>query len=232
LKPEDSGDEAEQKKEETSAGDSVNGSGNFENVAENTEGRGIIDFYNHIAAISKNNYESGLSCGKFVYDMIGEKLKNGADINKKVFPRWPIGANDLFDELENGKNKNVQRIEAKSDDDLKKVQDEADKGTLVLAIFKNIEYPDKKGEYHGHIAFVGCKDLTLGTSPSFLENNVALYDNKLGSSLSKKERVILVQAGHYRGIAPVRLGTDGWMDQDKRKEKLEDTLRFYKVKRS
>jgi hypothetical protein len=175
----------------------------FVNVAgnNNTEDLGLTNFYNKIADIARTGYGGGLQCGTFVRDMIRDKLKDGKDIVKKVFPNGLKQANVLFDEFENNTNPNLKHIPATTIGGLKTVQDEADKGSLVIAVFKNDTHASPDGAYHGHIAFVGCIDLTMGTDPAYKENGAAVYDGMTGRDLPESLRLVLVQAGHYKGRA-------------------------------
>jgi hypothetical protein len=170
--------------------------GNFVNVARNTQKVGIAAFYNRIANISREGYLGDLSCGKFVYDMICDELEGGKDIVKKIFTKTPIEAvNTLFEKFPG--NKNLKRIPAATDDDLKTVQAEADKGTLILAVFRNKTVADARGEYHGHIAFVGCSSLTLETKPQYMEGGKAIYKDMIGTTLPEATRLVLVQGGYF-----------------------------------
>jgi hypothetical protein len=55
---------------------------------------------------------------------------------------------------------------------------------------------------------------------------------KLEKDKNLKNRLpVIVQAGTYSGVTSIALGTTGWWREDKRKESLRDSIRFYKVRK-
>jgi hypothetical protein len=202
----------------------------FVNVLrDNNTQNSLTGFYNEIADMARTEYSTGgLQCVKFVYNVIRDKLENGEAIAKRIFPSGPLQANDLFIEFENNRQ-NLLRMPVTKTEELKSVQDEADTGALILAVFENKEIKSSDGKYHGHMAFVGCLDLVMGTNPVFPYEN---YEGLSGENLEDFERLILVQAGAYCGIAPIRVGTNNWRIGKVRQSLLEnEKIRFFKVRK-
>ena len=203
--------------------------------------RGLTDFYEDIAGIARSGYAAGLQCGNFVHDMIRDKLENGNEIVEKVFPSGVKEANELFEDFKT--NKNLQPLAAAGPEDLERIQREADRGTLILAVFLNKTHKSKEdGLYHGHIAFVGNSKLTVNSSPDCIakqDDGKEIYNYKNETPRESPSTpgsnaalwLLLVQAGTFKGIVPIRVGTNGWMTKGTRGNLLQNSIKFYAVKR-
>jgi len=186
--------------------------------------------------VSKDGKEwekSDTFCNFFLRDMIGEHF--GVELRDKIFGVQPIQrANDIADTFA-GNTDVLERVQVRTDsdeisrEDLAKIQAMADNGELVLVAFKNTN------GLSGHLAFVGHSELTLSIKAPV--NSQADHEAILSNDGEKASDVsgislVIVHAGTYSGVTGISLGTNGWNNEETRKTLLENSIRFYRVKRN
>jgi hypothetical protein len=177
-------------------------------------------------------------CNLFVYSMIKEHFdKETVD---KVFPGGCQQANKLYDSFEKiaREDKGLEELKVDITDEksilksLEDIQKMADGGMLILVVFK--------AAGHGHIAFVGCRGMTMSTAtPSGAIKDYSAnktYEHKTGYELSKDKVLkkflpVIVHAGTYSGVTSIALATNDWKTPTTRENLLRKSIRFYKVRK-
>ena len=160
-----------------------------------------------VAENYKDSDKNGPQCNRYVGDVI--KNKFGDDLFNKILPNGMITANEMYDQF--AANSNLTAIDISGNNySLSKVQAMANKGALILMVYKN---PDPTQS--GHVGFVAHsgvrmfsvpqeytrRDGTLSSIPQFGYG----YDQKLGDN-----SVILSQAGVITGNVTIAWGTNDW----------------------
>jgi hypothetical protein len=162
---------------------------------------------------NNNHYQ----CNRFFKDMIKSKFGNDGQILHDLIYQGNGGnTNTLFEAFKT--NDNLEQLHP-SAYSIQDIQGLANRGTLVLMIYKN-----NTGD--GHIAFVGNDNMKLSTV-----TNIAGYEDKIAKNKLSDNELVLVQAGHHIGTASIIYGTNGWTDPDTRKGLIENSLYFYRVRR-
>jgi hypothetical protein len=223
------------------------GSG-YVTVADNiTNYKDILAFYEALGATARNDIYVGkytgekivvngkeydkndTFCNIFLYEMI--KNHFGEELVKIIIPTWPQRANDLCDTFAG--NTNLERMEVRTDTeantniDLRYIQNKADEGELIIVAFK------VTGGTSGHVAFVGPSGLTINArTPLDAEDRyINPHQNEIASTVINDISLVIVHAGTYSGVTGISRGTNGWSDLATRNSLLENSIRFYRVKK-
>ena len=171
----------------------------------------VPTFYRNLAASTPPFKAVGedTKCGLFVYTMLLKQF--GEPAQKKIFPDGLKSANVMFEKFK--ENKYLEKIETTS---MKKIQDMADRGIMILISCKNDKGP-------GHMAFVGHSDLTIHTIPE-----TPLQGQVIGER-GEEWWPVVVQAGTFTGVTSMVYATNEWTR--KRDELLGNSIHFYAIKK-
>jgi len=163
----------------------------------------------------KNNLET--YCTTLLRDFIENKF--GKEMYTRVFGDKMESANQMFESFRN--NTNLEQIKVTDYDNLRAIQDLADRGVLIIVSIKN-------ASGHGHVAIVGNSEMVYNTiyHPS---SDVPAYEGMTLSSL-KNHHLTVVQAGTYTGATSILYATTGWDVYQTRKDLLDGNMIFYTVK--
>ena len=188
----------------------------------------VAEEYRDTAAI-------GPQCNRFVCDTLRSQF--GQEVLDYVFPNGQQYANLMALELE--ANENVVRLDVSNDEDLRHIQSLANEGYLVLMAYQNPNWvegtsPAFGDDLSGHLAFVAPETLDLfhlaraGRDTSWADDR---FGNRNGTQINfGDDGPIMIQAGSYTGVTPMRLSTNNWANSDYRNDVLlPEFVNFYLV---
>ena len=177
----------------------------------------VTGFYRNLAESVKayRAHGGGTQCNVFVHAMLREQF--GETTQKKIFPNGLKLSNVMFERFKENKEY-LERIDTMS---MKKIQDMADRGVVILMACKNDKGP-------GHMAFVGHSSQVINTD-IVPEAEGYLQQNKRITDLEEAWWPVVVQAGRYTGVTSARYATTGWLTN--KDELLRDSIHFYAIKK-
>jgi hypothetical protein len=168
-------------------------------------------------------------CNIYLTDKIREVF--GEDMYNQIFPYGVQSANDTFNQFAN--NPNLQALEASADQStIDRIQAMADSGILIIMSYLNTTIdPETNRPGSGHLALVAPSGVEMFSIPP-VYNDQELPHDVYGYQLnSATQWPVLSQGGEVTGNVPMTYGTTGW-NRGKRKELLENDIRFYAVRRA